>query len=85
MRKRKQPATPQELEAAARQIGLWDRVQEVGWDGLSAAEAGRLGAWVQRLRRPDAEDPEEALDAAPACAATSWAVDEDPPFLPDAI
>jgi hypothetical protein len=83
VRKRKQPATAEELEAAARQIGLWERVQEVGWDGLSAAEAGRLGAWVQRLRRPAEEAEAAEPEAAPAPAA--WPAGEEPPFLPDAI
>lgn len=84
MRKRKQPATPEELEAAARQIGLWERVQEVGWDGLSAAEAGRLGAWVQRLRRPTDED--DALGGMPTPPPpAAWPEGEEPPFLPDAI
>jgi len=48
---------------AAKECGLWDRVQEVGWDGLSAAEAGRLGAWVQRLRRPPDDDEPFLPDA----------------------
>ena len=27
----------------AKEIGLWDRVEEAGWAGLTAEESGRLG------------------------------------------
>ena len=37
---------------AATELGLIDRLLEVGWGGLTAGETGRIGGWVaQRLRR----------------------------------
>ena len=37
---------------AASELGLIDRLLEVGWGGLTAGETGRIGGLVaQRLRR----------------------------------
>ena len=37
---------------AARELGLLDKLKQVGWAGLSAAESGRVGGLVSaRLRR----------------------------------
>ena len=36
---------------ACRELGLEDKLREVGWGGLSAAEAGRVGAYVTRMLR----------------------------------
>ncbi|MGC8487608.1 MAG: small, acid-soluble spore protein, alpha/beta type [Clostridia bacterium] len=32
-------------------LGLWDKVEQIGWGGLSAAETGRIGAALQRRLR----------------------------------
>lgn len=38
---------PEDWEAMkqeiAKELGLWDKVQQEGWSGLSASESGRLG------------------------------------------
>lgn len=35
----------------ARELGLWDKVQQVGWGGLTAAESGRVGGVMTRKER----------------------------------
>ena len=35
----------------ARELGLLDRVREVGWAGLTAKETGRIGGLMARRRR----------------------------------
>ncbi|MDA8194571.1 MAG: small, acid-soluble spore protein, alpha/beta type [Thermaerobacter sp.] len=49
------PATEQERlrckTQAAQALGLWEKVSAVGWGGLTAAEAGRIGGWMTRHRR----------------------------------
>ena len=36
---------------AARELGLLDRVREVGWAGLTAKETGRIGGLVGHKKR----------------------------------
>lgn len=36
----------------ARELGLLDRVRQVGWAGLTAKETGRIGGLIGRGRRP---------------------------------
>lgn len=36
---------------AAKALGLWDKVAQVGWGGLTAAETGRIGGWITKMRR----------------------------------
>lgn len=54
--KRKRQPTPEELEnirlkeEAARALGLWDKVRAHGWSGLTAAESGRIGGFMTRMR-----------------------------------
>jgi hypothetical protein len=43
--------------AVARELGLWDKVQRVGWGGLTAAESGRIGAWMRRFQKNVSEPP----------------------------
>lgn len=43
----------------ATELGLLERVKEVGWAGLSAKETGRIGGLIGQSRRKTA--PEEAL------------------------
>lgn len=35
----------------ARELGLLDRVREVGWAGLSAQETGRIGGLIGQRKR----------------------------------
>jgi hypothetical protein len=35
----------------ARELGLWEKVQQVGWGGLTAAESGRVGGMMTRKQR----------------------------------
>ena len=35
----------------AKELGLLDRVREVGWAGLSAKETGRIGGLIGRKKR----------------------------------
>ena len=47
------PLTDQERMKyeAAEELGLIDRLLEVGWGGLTAEETGRIGARVARSKR----------------------------------
>ena len=36
----------------ARELGLLERVREVGWAGLSAKETGRIGGLIGRGHKP---------------------------------
>lgn len=40
---------------AARQLGLIDKLLEVGWGGLTAEETGRIGGLVSRAAREKAK------------------------------
>lgn len=40
----------------AHALGLWEKVQAVGWGGLSAAESGRVGGYITRVRRMQREE-----------------------------
>jgi len=35
----------------AQELGLWDKVLQNGWSGLSAAESGRLGGVLAKRRK----------------------------------
>lgn len=50
-----------------RALGLWDKVQAVGWGGLSAAESGRVGGYMTRMLR--LERAEAATPGAPPAVA----------------
>ncbi|MCL5115775.1 MAG: alpha/beta-type small acid-soluble spore protein [Firmicutes bacterium] len=53
---KKREPTPEELEnlrlkvEAARALGLWEKVEAEGWGGLTAAESGRIGGLMTRIR-----------------------------------
>ena len=61
------PLTPEERErldakmAAAERLGLLEKVERVGWGGLTAAESGRVGGEMTRHARrggsPEAASP----------------------------
>ena len=36
---------------AARELGLMEKLEHVGWAGLSAAESGRIGGMVSAKKR----------------------------------
>lgn len=40
----------------AHALGLWEKIQAVGWGGLSAAESGRVGGYITRVRRMQREE-----------------------------
>lgn len=45
----------------AYEIGLAEKVRKLGWSGLSAKEAGRLGGLItQRIRKLKKEEAEKA-------------------------
>ena len=41
---------------AARELGLMEKLERVGWAGLSAAESGRIGGLVGARRRQQRKD-----------------------------
>ena len=48
--KKKKPLTPVDkfkIETA-KELGLWEKVKERGWAGLSAAESGQVGGYMTR-------------------------------------
>ncbi|KNZ70172.1 hypothetical protein Tfer_1042 [Thermincola ferriacetica] len=49
--KKKSPLTPQEKlkYEVAKELGLWDRIKEVGWAGLTAAETGKIGGYMTKI------------------------------------
>lgn len=52
-KKKKKPLTPVDkfkIEVA-KELGLWDKIKEVGWAGLSAAETGQIGGYMTRKMR----------------------------------
>lgn len=57
---------------AAEALGLTEKVAAVGWGGLSAAEAGRVGAYMTRVLR-EGGDAQVALPGIPANGGTASA------------
>ncbi len=60
-RKSKMKKRPPDWEALkveiAKEIGLWPKVEEGGWSGLSAVESGRLGGiFSQRKKERNKSD-----------------------------
>lgn len=35
----------------AKELGLWPKIKQVGWGGLSTAESGRIGGYMTRKLR----------------------------------
>ncbi|MGM9567022.1 MAG: small, acid-soluble spore protein, alpha/beta type [Clostridia bacterium] len=54
-RKSKMKKTPADIEELkmeiAEELGLLDKVKQVGWAGLSAKETGRMGGILTRKKR----------------------------------
>lgn len=61
MKKRKIPSTLKEVEALkpeermkyeiAQELGLFEKVQEVGWKGLTARETGKIGGILAKRKK----------------------------------
>lgn len=41
---------------AARELGLMEKLERVGWAGLSAKETGRVGGLVRSMKRTQRKD-----------------------------
>lgn len=59
-RKSKMKKTPEDMEAMkleiADELGLLDKVKEVGWAGLSAKETGRMGGLLNQRKRKEKKE-----------------------------
>lgn len=52
-KKKKKPLTPIDkfkIEVT-KELGLWDKVKQMGWAGLTAAETGQIGGCMTRKLR----------------------------------
>ncbi len=52
----------------AKELGLWDKVAQEGWSGLSAEESGRLGGVFARRRRSMADGEIKSPEETEVCA-----------------
>ncbi|MCY0898580.1 MAG: small, acid-soluble spore protein, alpha/beta type [Firmicutes bacterium] len=43
---------------AVQALGLWEKVQQEGWGALTAAETGRIGGYITRLKWAEVRDRE---------------------------
>ena len=43
--------TEKEKYRAARELGLLERLKQVGWAGLTPRESGRIGGWMSARKR----------------------------------
>lgn len=63
-RKSKMKKTPADIEELkmeiAEELGLLDKVEKVGWAGLSAKETGRMGGILTRKKRELKNGKEES-------------------------
>lgn len=63
-RKSKMKKTPADIEELkmeiAEELGLLDKVKQVGWAGLSAKETGRMGGILTRKKRELKNGKEES-------------------------
>ena len=63
-RKSKMKKTPADIEELkmeiAEELGLLDKVKQVGWAGLSAKETGRMGGILTRKKRELKNGEEES-------------------------
>ena len=63
-RKSKMKKTPADIEERkmeiAEELGLLDKVKQVGWAGLSAKETGRMGGILTRKKRELKNGKEES-------------------------
>ncbi len=56
-RKKEKPETPQDRlkMEIARELGLADKVKQVGWGGLTAAETGRIGGLLTKRLKDEGD------------------------------
>lgn len=56
-KKKKEPTAQELLKVEiAKELGLWDKIQEEGWAELTAEESGRIGGIMTRKSRQAAKD-----------------------------
>ena len=54
---KKRPAEWEDLKIEiAKELGLWNKVKEDGWAGLSAVDSGRIGGIFSRRKKSMLED-----------------------------
>lgn len=62
-RKSKMKKRPDDWEAfkveIAKELGLWDKVKEDGWAGLTAEDSGRLGGVFSRRKKQKLAEEKE--------------------------
>ncbi len=44
----------------AKELGLWEKVEENGWPGLTAEESGRIGGILAKKRKENKQNSTEA-------------------------
>lgn len=76
-RMKKRPEDWEELKVEiAQELGLWDKVCESGWSGLSAVDSGRLGgvfaARRSRLEQAEAWSEYEEAQRDSLSSAAAW-------------
>lgn len=76
-RMKKRPQDWEELKVEiAQELGLWEKVCESGWSGLSAVDSGRLGgvfaARRSRLEQAEAWSEYEEAHRESLSAAAAW-------------
>lgn len=56
-KKKKKEPSPQDLLKVeiAKELGLWDKIQEFGWGELTAEESGRIGGIMTKRMRKKAQ------------------------------
>jgi small acid-soluble spore protein F (minor alpha/beta-type SASP) len=62
--KKEKPLTPEDLYklSVAEELGLGEKVRQVGWGGLTAAETGRVGGYMTRKAREKTDNLEQRSD-----------------------
>lgn len=56
--KKKKEATPHDLFKieVAKELGLWEKIQQFGWAELTAEESGRIGGIMTSKMRQEAKN-----------------------------
>ena len=54
---KKKKITPEYLMKCevAKEIGLWDKIEKLGWKSLTSRESGRLGGQIAKRKRKKEE------------------------------
>jgi hypothetical protein len=58
MTDKKKKLTPEYLMKceAAKELGLWDKIEQHGWGALTSSESGRLGGILARRKRKEKKE-----------------------------